>query len=406
MPIALSLEHVGKTYQRGKVRQRDLRNTVAAWWQESAEKETFAALTDINLSVEAGETIGLIGANGAGKSTLLKLLSRITHPTTGRIRIRGTLSSMLEVGSGFHPELTGRENIFLNGAIIGMRREEVSRKLDSIIEFSDVGNFIDTPVKHYSSGMYVRLAFAVAAHLEPDILLVDEVLAVGDQAFRKKCFEKLADVSGLGRTIIMVSHQMNYLRDLCTRGIWLDQGQVRFDGGIDAAIEAYGQSTGSGASGNLLERADRRGTGRVKVARLRLEDTHGRAITHATAGMSVAIIVELVHPGIGTGQRADIQLELTDVYGQTVLVADNGISGEEVVLRGEHSTLRCTFPKLPLNAQLYAIQVKVFVGLMQADHLLNAMTFAVEPGRFYATGRLPSVNKGFLAEYTWTVADS
>jgi lipopolysaccharide transport system ATP-binding protein len=404
MPLALSLEHVSKTYHRGKVRHRDLRNTVAAWWQGPRETETFAALSDINLAIEAGETVGLIGANGAGKSTLLKLLSRITYPTTGRIRIRGTLSSMLEVGTGFHPELTGRDNIYLNGAIIGMRREEVRRKLDSIIDFSDIGDFLDTPVKHYSSGMYVRLAFAVAAHLEPDILLVDEVLAVGDQAFRRKCFDKLADVSGRGRTIIMVSHQMNYLRELCSRGIWLDSGRIRFDGSIDQAVLAYGESAGANPSSELSHRTDRRGSGVVKVSRITLDDGRGHPVAHAASGMPLGVAVHLEHPKIQSGQRADIRLEILDIYGQVVMVADNGISGQDIALQGSSSAWRCMFPKLPLNTQVYSINVRVRIGKELADQLSGALMVDVERGMFYPTGLLPENREGLLVDYTWSAA--
>ena len=404
MPLALSLEHVGKTYHRGKVRHRDLRNTVTAWWQGPRETETFAALSDISLAIEAGETVGLIGANGAGKSTLLKLLSRITYPTTGRIRIRGTLSSMLEVGTGFHPELTGRDNIYLNGAIIGMRREEVRRKLDSIVDFSDIGDFLDTPVKHYSSGMYVRLAFAVAAHLEPDILLVDEVLAVGDQAFRRKCFDKLADVSGRGRTIIMVSHQMNYLRELCSRGIWLDSGRIRFDGRIDQAVLAYGESAGANPSADLSHRPDRKGSGLVKVSRITLDDGRGTPVAHAASGMPLGVAVHLEHPRIPPGQRADIRLEILDIYGQVVMVADNGISGQDIALHGASSAWRCMFPKLPLNTQVYSINVRVRIGKELADQLSGALMVDVERGLFYPTGLLPESREGLLVDYTWAEA--
>src|SRR5688500_7612668 len=186
---AIQIENVWKAYERGRVRRRDIRGTVQSGWAAFRQKsETFFALQDINLEIQQGEIVGIIGPNGAGKSTLLKLLSRITYPSKGRMVIQGTLSSMLEVGTGFHPELTGRENIYLNGAIIGMRRQEIRRKFDEIVAFSEIEQFVNTPVKHYSSGMYTRLAFAVAAHLEPEILIIDEVLSVGDVAFQKKCF--------------------------------------------------------------------------------------------------------------------------------------------------------------------------------------------------------------------------
>jgi lipopolysaccharide transport system ATP-binding protein len=205
------------------------------------EKERFWALRDVNFDIAPGEVVGIIGRNGAGKSTLLKILSRITAPSRGKVEIRGRVASLLEVGTGFHPELTGRENIFLNGAILGMTRREIDRKLDAIVEFSEINRFVDTPVKHYSSGMYVRLAFAVAAHLEPDILLVDEVLAVGDIGFQKKCLGKMDAVAKDGRTVFFVSHNMDAISRLCSRCLWLEEGRNIEDGSANATIARYQQ---------------------------------------------------------------------------------------------------------------------------------------------------------------------
>lgn len=204
-----------------------------------SRSEEFWALRDVSFEVEAGERLGVIGRNGAGKTTLLKVLSRITEPTSGRVRLRGRVSSLLEVGTGFHPELTGRENIYLNGAILGMTREEIRRKFDEIVAFAEVERFLDTPIKRYSSGMYVRLAFSVAAHLEPEILLVDEVLAVGDAAFQKKCLGKMGEVARGGRTILFVSHQMSQVRRLCDTSIWLDEGRIRASGPSGDVVGAY-----------------------------------------------------------------------------------------------------------------------------------------------------------------------
>jgi lipopolysaccharide transport system ATP-binding protein len=203
------------------------------------EIEEFWALNDLSFNINHGERVAIIGRNGAGKSTLLKVLSRITEPSTGKITIRGRVASLLEVGTGFHKELSGRENIYLNGSILGMSRKEISQKFDEIVSFSEVGKFIDTPVKRYSSGMYVRLAFAIAAHLDPDILIVDEVLAVGDAEFQKKCLGKMKDVSTAGRTVLFVSHNMGAIQELCERGIFLENGKVLFDGPVDEAIGQY-----------------------------------------------------------------------------------------------------------------------------------------------------------------------
>ncbi|MES2441454.1 MAG: polysaccharide ABC transporter ATP-binding protein [Pseudomonadota bacterium] len=212
--------------------------------------ETFWAVNDLDFEIEQGQVMGILGRNGAGKSTLLKLLSRITEPTTGRVEVRGRIASLLEVGTGFHPELTGRENIYLNGAILGMRREEVRKRFDEIVAFAEVERFLETPVKRYSSGMYVRLAFSVAAHLEPEILVVDEVLAVGDKDFQKKCIGRMSQVSGEGRTVIFVSHNIQVLRELCTHGLVLEQGRAIFSGEIGRAIEHYAKS--GGQSGEKL----------------------------------------------------------------------------------------------------------------------------------------------------------
>jgi lipopolysaccharide transport system ATP-binding protein len=238
-------EGLGKRYRRGATVDPGLRHALDRFVKSPLSAfrrkrdETFWALKDVSLEVKEGEVLGLIGRNGAGKTTLLKILSRITKPTTGWAEIRGRVGSLLEVGTGFHPELTGRENAFLSGAILGMSKREIERKFDEIVAFAELEKFIDTPVKHYSRGMYVRLAFAVAAHLEPEILLVDEVLAVGDINFQKKCLGKMGDVARAGRTVVLVSHQMNQIRRLCHRVVWIEAASVRQDGSPDGVVNAY-----------------------------------------------------------------------------------------------------------------------------------------------------------------------
>ncbi len=256
--LAIKVERLGKRYRIG-ARQKKTRTPrelfqhliripfgyLRSSLREPSEAEIFWALQDVSFEVKQGETLGIIGRNGAGKSTLLKLLSRITEPTEGRAEIYGRVSSLLEVGTGFHPELTGRENIYLNGAILGMKQAEVKRKFDEIVAFAGVDKFLDTPVKRYSSGMYVRLAFAVAAHLETEILLVDEVLAVGDAAFQKKCLGKMGDVVKEGRTVFFVSHNMVAVQSLCTRAIWLEDGRIVEDGQPDIVILNYHKTAAS-----------------------------------------------------------------------------------------------------------------------------------------------------------------
>ena len=256
MSTVISVENVSKTYRLGAIGGATLREDVARWWAKLRGKpdplaiigeehhgrkmgDLFLALDNVSVEVKQGEVLGIIGRNGAGKSTLLKILSQVTLPSSGRIRIKDRIASLLEVGTGFHPELTGRENVFLNGAILGMTKTEIRRKFDEIVAFSEIEEFIDTPVKRYSSGMYVRLAFAVAAHLEPESLIVDEVLAVGDIKFQKKCLGKMGDVAKQGRTVVLVSHQMNQIRALCNRALWIDNGAVRQLGPAHDVVGAY-----------------------------------------------------------------------------------------------------------------------------------------------------------------------
>lgn len=268
MAIAITVENLSKKYIIGhqpRERYTALRDVLANGAKRFAQKlihpfakpgddathETFWALKEVNITIQQGDRVGIIGRNGAGKSTLLKILSRITEPTSGRIRIRGRVASLLEVGTGFHPELTGRENIFLNGAILGMSKTEIVRKFDEIVAFAEVEKFLDTPVKRYSSGMYVRLAFAVAAHLEPEILIVDEVLAVGDAQFQKKCLGKMEDVGKGGRTVLFVSHNMGAISQLCATCVWLDKGKVRDIGQTDSVVNAYMRNGVSSRSGEM-----------------------------------------------------------------------------------------------------------------------------------------------------------
>jgi lipopolysaccharide transport system ATP-binding protein len=286
--FAIRAEHVAKVYRIGASTQklRTFREALTAGLKSSVGRLTrsgdstpaareYWALNDVSFELQPGEVIGVIGANGAGKSTLLKILSRITEPSHGKIRLRGRVASLLEVGTGFHQELTGRENIYLNGAILGMRKAEIDRKFDEIVAFSEIEKFLDTPVKRYSSGMYVRLAFAVAAHLDPEILIVDEVLAVGDAAFQKKCLGKMEDVAtGGGRTILFVSHNMGIIRSLCSRSIVLRQGEVLYDGDTEEAIEHYERNLTDGADSGVF-RAEEDDTLPMQILEIELVDSEG-----------------------------------------------------------------------------------------------------------------------------------
>jgi lipopolysaccharide transport system ATP-binding protein len=314
MSDVIHIDHLSKQYRLGVISGRRLVDDVNRWWAKLRSKpdplsrigprpkrnsagqngngDTVWALNDVSFEVKQGDVLGIIGRNGAGKSTLLKILSRVTAPTRGEVRVMGRIASLLEVGTGFHPELTGRENIFLNGAILGMTRAELRGKFDEIVDFSGVEKFIDTPVKRYSSGMYVRLAFSVAAHLEPEILIVDEVLAVGDASFRQKCLGKMQNVNrSEGRTVLFVSHDMASIDAICNRGVVLESGKVAFDGSTSEAVNHHVRSRALDAVVNDLEDRTRLGNGEARILGIRFEDDEGNLRTHFRMGEPVNIIV-------------------------------------------------------------------------------------------------------------------
>ncbi|MGE0144542.1 MAG: ABC transporter ATP-binding protein [Planctomycetota bacterium] len=289
---AIEVSKLAKRYRLGQhLGETMLREAVTRWLLRKAPADADTsrdlwALRDVSFSVQPGEVLGLVGRNGAGKSTLLKVLSRITSPTAGTIEVRGRLASLLEVGTGFHDELTGRENIYLNGSILGMKRRDIDARLDAIVHFSGVERFLETPIKRYSSGMRLRLGFAVAAHLEPEILLVDEVLAVGDAEFQRKCLDAMSDLRSGGRTVLFVSHNMAAVEHLCSRALWIDQGVVRQDGTATDVIRAYLATfgTGQGTSIDLAANDNRRGDGRIRFTSLDVLDSSGAPLPLLRAG--------------------------------------------------------------------------------------------------------------------------
>jgi len=299
--VVLRVENLWKEYRLGKIGHGTLYRDLQSGWakflgvedpnakigetnqnQMNRKSDRFWALQNISFDVRRGEVVGIIGRNGAGKSTLLKIISRVTAPTKGSVKIKGRVASLLEVGTGFHPELTGRENIFLNGAILGMRKGEIEQQFDEIVKFSEIEQFIDTPVKRYSSGMFVRLAFAVAAHLKPEILIVDEVLAVGDAQFQKKCLGKMEDVAQEGRTVLFVSHNMDAVRRLCSRGIFITSGEIRFDGPVEESLEQYLQH-GKKNQGEIII-SDIPQDAVAWISRIRTEDANGSACSSYPVG--------------------------------------------------------------------------------------------------------------------------
>jgi len=371
--------------------------------------ETFWALNEVSFEVKKGEVVGIIGRNGAGKSTLLKVLSRIVEPTKGAVDIYGRVGSLLEVGTGFHPELTGRENIFLNGAILGMRREEVRRQFDAIVEFAEVERFLDTPVKRYSSGMYVRLAFAVAAHLNPEILIVDEVLAVGDAQFQKKCLGKMKQVSeGDGKTVLFVSHNMAAVQALCTHGIMLNGGRVVMEGPISEVVNEYSKTLRSDTVVNIADRKDRQGRGRAKFIRMWFEDEHGRAVISSRSGRPVIIALEY-KSGLTSMNAPRASVAVTDGAGQLLFVCSTELTGTSEASWPGSGILRCTIPKLPLSGSEYLLNAYLEVGGITEDYVAAASSLSVEDDDFYGHGKLYPAGwqgKGVLVKHDWAVSDA
>jgi len=351
-------EGLGKRYQRGLQWHPGLRHSLEQLLRSPLaslrrkKEETFWALKDVSLEVKEGEVLGLIGRNGAGKTTLLKILSRITRPTTGWAEIHGRVGSLLEVGTGFHAELTGRENTFLSGAILGMSKREIARKFDEIVAFAELEKFIDTPVKHYSSGMYVRLAFAVAAHLEPEILLVDEVLAVGDINFQKKCLGKMGDVARAGRTVVLVSHQLNQIRRLCHRVVWIDAASVRQDGLTHEVTSAYESAMARGESNGHGQGRASHTKGRFLRWEIAEPLTSQPHVLSSLGPVTVNFAVELAEP-ISSGEHGialfNGERQLMWARAAQNLSLDPGVH-----------VLSHTFPSLPLRPGAYQWQVSLW----------------------------------------------
>ncbi|HVY77832.1 MAG TPA: ABC transporter ATP-binding protein [Solirubrobacterales bacterium] len=346
---------------------------------EDEELQLLWALRDVSLTIRSGEVVGLIGHNGAGKSTLLKILSRIVEPSTGYVDVTGRAGSLLEVGTGFHPELTGRENIFLNGAVLGMRRAEIRARFDEIVAFADIERFLDTPVKRYSSGMSVRLAFAVAAHLEPEILLVDEVLAVGDAAFQRKSLAKMSEVAQEGRTVVFVSHNLAVIQALCQRGVLLEQGKVIADAPIAEAIDGYLRTLERSAADDLTERSDydSRSWGEILVRRVAVQDARSGQLDVAVGGRPAKVVLELT----GVLPMTECQITIVNSLGQPVATLDSEVSAPSDVRDPELGPrIECEIEDLPLIPGRYRIDF-VVKGRRQIQHGLQAAAFFdVEPG--------------------------
>jgi lipopolysaccharide transport system ATP-binding protein len=387
MSAVISVEDLGKMYwlshqQQPYLSLRDVISERVRGLFSRPRRETreeFWALRDVSFEVGHGDRIGLIGRNGAGKSTLLKVLSRITEPTVGRLRIRGRVASLLEVGTGFHPELTGRENIFLNGAVLGMTRTEIRQKFDEIVAFSEIEQFLDTPVKRYSSGMHVRLAFAVAAHLEPEILLVDEVLAVGDMRFQQKCLGKMEDVSTReGRTVVFVSHNLEAIRSLCTSGILLERGTVRHAGDIASVINTYIEDRAK-APYSLSAPTARGGAGGIVIRRVEVQDREGVPISSLTDRDPVVFTLEAeVAPDFRGRNNLHVGFGVDTADGRRLLTTVSSWENTSFTASGDQLKVRCVIPSLPLVPGMYLLSASVIHQMVETlDNVTHCAQFEV-----------------------------
>lgn len=411
---AIQIEGLGKRYTGATGKYRNLTETASDWLrdrltsrQDRREPATapFWALQNFTCDVEPGEVLGVIGRNGAGKSTLLKILSRITEPTTGRVILRGRVGSLLEVGTGFHGELSGRENIYLSGAILGMHRQEITRKFDEIVAFAEVERFVDMPVKRYSTGMYLRLAFAVAAHLEPEILLVDEVLAVGDATFQSRCLGRMQQIAGSGRTVLFVSHNLATVRALCTRCLWLDQGRLRADGNPQAVIEQYLAGTSPATrSVDLLHHPGRHPASQTRhLRRLTLLNAEDQETSAVCSGQPLRLRLDFSDEATATRPR--IIVIVSDALGTRLFALDSAAAGDSLPLGHQKGSVVCELPALPLQPGRYLLSLSYGDSVRLTEALDHVLTLEVVNGDFFGSGRLPKSEHGpLLVPSRWSCA--
>lgn len=395
--IAIEVDQLWKKFHRGEFHDslRDfvpaLFRKVAGWGPrfDQLAAGDFWALRNVSFQVPHGQVLGIIGANGAGKSTLLKLLSRIIKPNRGRIRVDGRLRALIEVAAGFHPDLTGRENIYLNGAILGMGKREIDRKFDEIVEFSGIEAFLDTPVKRYSSGMYARLGFAVAAHLDPEILVVDEVLAVGDAEFQQKCLGKMSEVSHSGRTVLFVSHNMGAVQFLCNRCLVLDRGEKSFEGSAPEAIDFLMRRMGRSVQTDLSKRTDRGGAGKVRFTAIEIQDARGTPVQ--TVAMGKPMRIRLAVRATELVQRPVVGIAVKTNLGQRLFRLHTGDQAFEIGdLCGERSFV-CEVPSVPLVPGSYHLSMGIADGgQVLQDSVDPAAVFEVVPSDVFGTGQIPN----------------
>lgn len=418
--LAIKAENISKQYRLGEVGTGTLSHDLNRFWYKIRGKEDpyliigelndrsvkgisdyVWSLKDLNFEIEQGDSVGIIGRNGAGKSTLLKLLSKVTKPTTGSFKVNGRIASLLEVGTGFNPQMTGRENIYLNGAILGMRRSEITRKLDEIIEFSGVERYIDTPVKRYSSGMYVRLAFAVAAHLESEILIVDEVLAVGDADFQKKCLGKMGDVSkGEGRTVLFVSHNFGAVKALCNKGILLNNGKIETTGIIDDVISLYSKNYSEDSITDLSSIKNRSGNGSVLFKSFHIINGLGKKTNVILTGESIELVVELI---VTTKvDKINLGFSFHNINDERLSILYS--SYQNIFFDGKIGlkTITLKIDNFPFNDSKIYVKGRVEADYVEADWpKVPIGTFEISRGDYYNTGVIIENNDPFLVKGIW-----
>jgi lipopolysaccharide transport system ATP-binding protein len=401
---------VSKAYRLGSIGATSLKDELARFWARMRARsprlpaDDFWALREVSFDVEPGEVVGIIGRNGAGKSTLLKILSRITQQTSGEITLRGRIASLLEVGTGFHPDLTGRENIFLNGAILGMSKEEIRRKFDEIVAFAEVEPFVDTPVKRYSSGMYVRLAFAVAAHLEPEILIVDEVLAVGDASFQQKCLGKMRDVSTRDhRTVLFVSHNMAAIQALCQRALWLHEGRVREDGPASPVALRYLAAVNDTRVADLSARTDREGDGSVRLTGVTVTAADGGKLITSASRLKIVLDYESAVPV----RRLNMIVGLYTETGLGVYGLDSEATGGLPAVLPARGSVTCITGPLNLTAGPCIVNVAVVKAGELVDYVAGAARLTIEADDFYGTGKTPGRDWMIaMLQHRWTAGST
>ena len=371
---------------------------------QARPEEVLWALKDVSFEVYAGEVLGIVGRNGAGKTTLLKLLSRITDPTEGQAIVRGRVGALLEVGTGFHPELTGRENIFLNGAILGMGRSEILAKFDEIVEFAEMAKFVDTAVKYYSSGMRVRLAFSVAAHLEPEVLIVDEVLAVGDVGFQKKCLGKMNNVAGEGRTVLLVSHNMEVVLGMCGRALWLEQGRMVGEGTPSEVVGQYVETTLKAAGENQIAQARLPKEAGFRFTGFALRDPQGQPATFATCGEPLDMVMSYESGGEDL-RNVTVWIWVRNTMGQRILNFWSKCTGQDFDHLSATGQLVCRLPKLPLRPGSYLIDLAARVGTNPTSRVTEAARIDVVPGDFFGSGRPLGDTSEVICDYSWQIEE-